>query len=95
MVEDETEIAFVLIKKELLSLILSARLACDVSASVLHLSRSAAALEAMRRLSTLILRSFSSVRRHVFWSSPLSLALRCPSEGCSGDGVGGHAVDMS
>ena len=29
------------------------------------------------------------------WSSSLSLALRCPSEGCSGDGVGGHAVDMS
>ena len=28
------------------------------------------------------------------WSSPLSLALVCPSEGCCGDGVGGHVVDM-
>ena len=27
----------------------------------------------------------------ISWSSPLSPALRCPSEGCSGDGVGGHA----
>ena len=25
----------------------------------------------------------------------LFLALRCPSGGCFGDGVGGHAVDMS
>ena len=29
------------------------------------------------------------------WSTPTSLALRCPSEGCSGDGAGGHAADMS
>ena len=31
----------------------------------------------------------------LFCSSPLSLAMRCPSEGCFGDGVGGHAADMS
>ena len=29
----------------------------------------------------------------ISWSSPLTL--RCPHEGCSGDGVGGHTADMS
>ena len=28
------------------------------------------------------------------WSSPLSFALRCPFDGCSDDGFGGHAADM-
>ena len=42
-----------------------------------------------------MLRYFSSVRRHVSLSSTHFLDLRCPSEGCSGDGEGEHAVDMS
>ena len=38
---------------------------------------------------------FHSAPPCLCWSSPHSHALRCSSEGCSGDGVGGHAADMS
>ena len=47
------------------------RLAREAKARVLHLARSAAALGDMSRLSPLILRSFSTVRRHVSLGRPI------------------------
>ena len=47
------------------SLILSTPLGREATARFLHLALSVAALGAMSRLSPLILRSFSTVRRHV------------------------------
>ena len=70
-------------------------LVCEVTARVLHLTRSAAALGAMLKMSPDFEVFLHGEPPCLSWKSHLSLALRCSSEGCMGDGVGGHVSDMS
>ena len=71
-------------------------MAREVTARVFHLAWSAAALGGhVETQSTDIEVFLNGVLPCLSWSSPLSPPMWCPSESCSGDGVGGHAEDMS